>query len=53
MRTLRTFLSFTLELEEKVLDPVAIAARLNERTARAGNVLIWPYKAMLQLVSGL
>jgi len=31
---------------------VTIAVRLNERPAKAGKVLIWPYKAMLELVNG-
>lgn len=53
MNVARSDLSFTLEFEEKVLDPVAIALWFNERPAMAGKVLIWPYKAMLELVNSL
>lgn len=49
----RSDLSFALEFEEKVIDPIAIATRLNKRPARAGKVLIWPDRAMLELVNGL
>lgn len=49
----RSDLSVIMEVEEEALDPIAIASILNKRPARAGKVLIWPYKAMLELVNGL
>ncbi|MBI5632013.1 MAG: hypothetical protein HZA15_00805 [Nitrospirae bacterium] len=53
MNVARSDLSFALEFEERALDPIAIAGRLNKRPTRAGRVLIWPERAMLELVNGL
>ena len=52
MNVARFDLSVIVELGEHAIDPVTIAVRLNERPAKAGKVLIWPYKAMLELVNG-
>ena len=53
MNVARTDLSFTLEFEEKALDPIAIAVRRNKRPVRVEKVIIWPDTAMQELVNGL
>lgn len=35
------------------LDPLAVAEWLNRRPVRARNVLLWPGKAMAEVVGGL